>query len=128
MSAAPAPAPGTAPDRIAAAFARARSEGRAALVTYVMGGDPDLDGSRAMALACVEGGADLLELGVPFSDPIADGPTIQAAAGRALAAGTTVARVLDLARAVRARTEVPIALMGYLNPMLSHGPERFARG
>ena len=128
MSAAPAPAPGTAPDRIAAAFARARSEGRAALVTYVMGGDPDLDGSRAMALACIEGGADLLELGVPFSDPIADGPTIQAAAGRALAAGTTVARVLDLARAVRARTEVPIALMGYLNPMLSHGPERFARG
>lgn len=124
--AAPSKRPAAA-DRIAAAFAKAREEGRPALVTYVMGGDPDARGAAAMALACVEGGADLLELGVPFSDPIADGPTIQAAAERALAAGTTVDDVLAVARAVRARSDVPIALMGYLNPMLSYGAERFAK-
>jgi tryptophan synthase alpha chain len=114
------------PDRIAAAFARCRAAGEPALVTYVMGGDPDLATSKAMALACLEGGADLLEIGVPFSDPIADGPTIQGAAERALAAGTTVAEVLEVVRAVRARSEVPVALMGYLNPMLARGPDRFA--
>jgi tryptophan synthase alpha chain len=115
------------PDRIAAAFARCRARGEAALVTYVMGGDPDLATSKAMALACVEGGADLLEIGVPFSDPIADGPTIQAAAERALAAGTNVAAVLEVVRAVRARSDVPIALMGYLNPMIARGAEVFAK-
>jgi tryptophan synthase alpha chain len=114
------------PDRIRATFDRCRAAGEAALVTYVMGGDPDLATAKAMALACVEGGADLLELGVPFSDPIADGPTIQHAAERALAAGTTTADVLSIAAAVRARSDVPIALMGYLNPILAHGVERFA--
>ena len=74
--------------RIERTFAACRAEGRAALVTYVMGGDPDLAGSRAMALACAAGGADLLEIGMPFSDPIADGPVIQLAAERALAGGT----------------------------------------
>jgi tryptophan synthase alpha chain len=118
--------PAPRPDRIGAAFAAARDEGRAALVTYVMAGDPDVETSKAMALACVEGGADLLELGIPFSDPIADGPTIQHAAERALASGTTTAHVLDVARAVRARSDVPIALMGYLNPILAHGVDRFA--
>jgi tryptophan synthase alpha chain len=113
-------------DRIAEAFALARAEGRAALVTYVMAGDPDLATSEAMALACVEGGADLVELGIPFSDPMADGPTIQHAAERALAAGTTLAGVLEVAKAVRARSGVPIALMGYLNPILSFGVDRFA--
>ncbi len=112
-------------DRIQAAFAAARAEGRAALVTYVMGGDPDLATSRAMALACAEGGADLLEIGMPFSDPIADGPTLQAAGERALAAGTTVEGCLGLAAAVRKRTAVPIALMGYVNPVLSYGEARF---
>jgi tryptophan synthase alpha chain len=114
-------------DRIAAAFSRAKAEGRAALVTYVMGGDPDVPTATAMALACVEGGADLVELGVPFSDPIADGPTIQGAAERALAAGTRLADVLAIARAVRARSDVPIALMGYLNPLVAHGPEKLVR-
>jgi tryptophan synthase alpha chain len=113
-------------DRIQAAFARARAEHRAALVTYVMAGDPDLATSEAMALACLEGGADLLELGIPFSDPMADGPTIQHAAERALASGTTLAGVLAVARAVRARSAAPIALMGYLNPVLAFGVERFA--
>ncbi len=113
-------------DRIASTFARCRAAGEAALVTYVMAGDPDLATSQAMALACVAGGADLLELGVPFSDPIADGPTIQHAAERALAHGTTLDDVLEVAAAVRARSDVPIALMGYLNPILAFGVERFA--
>jgi tryptophan synthase alpha chain len=118
---------GPPPDRIRAAFDACRARNEAALVTYVMGGDPDVATSRAMALACVEAGADLLELGFPFSDPVADGPTIQRAAERALAAGTTTADVLGVAAWVRARSEVPIALMGYLNPILAHGVERFAK-
>ncbi len=112
-------------ERIAGAFAACRAEGRAALVTYIMGGDPDLATSRAMALACTEGGADLLEIGMPFSDPIADGPVIQLAAERALAGDTGTAEVLRLAREVRKVTGVPIALMGYVNPLLSYGEERF---
>jgi tryptophan synthase alpha chain len=116
-----------APNRIRAAFDRCRERKEAALVTYLMGGDPDVATSRAMALACVEAGADLLELGFPFSDPVADGPTIQRAAERALAAGTTTADVLGVAAWVRERSDVPIALMGYLNPILAHGPERFAK-
>jgi tryptophan synthase alpha chain len=107
-------------ERIRAAFAARRP----ALITYVMGGDPNLKASLEMALACVEGGADLLELGVPFSDPIADGRTIQAAGERALAAGTRVADVLAIARQVRRRSGVPILLMGYLNPFLSYGADR----
>jgi tryptophan synthase alpha chain len=132
----PAPAEGmpgaragaAAPDRIAAAFERCRARGEAALVTYVMAGDPDLATSRAMALACVEGGADLLEIGVPFSDPIADGPTIQQAAHRALSHHTSAADCIALAAAIRERTDTPIALMGYLNPILAYGEERFLRG
>jgi tryptophan synthase alpha chain len=124
---APAPLASEPPGgRIRAAFERCRAAREPALVTYVMGGDPDVAASKAMALACVEGGADLLELGVPFSDPIADGPTIQHAAERALAAGTSTSDVLAVAAAVRARSEIPIALMGYLNPILAHGLERFA--
>lgn len=111
--------------RIAAAFARRKSQGQAALVTYVMGGDPDLKTSKAMALACVKGGADILELGIPFSDPIADGPTIQRAGERALKSGTTLDGVLDIAAAIRRETEVPILLMGYVNPILSMGEQRF---
>jgi tryptophan synthase alpha chain len=113
-------------NRIEAAFARCRAEGRGALVTYVMGGDPDLAGSKALALACLEGGADLLEIGVPFSDPIADGPTIQLAAERSLRHGTTPRDCLEVVRAVRARGDVPVALMGYLNPLLAAGFEPFA--
>lgn len=112
-------------DRIAAAFSGCFARREAALVTYVMAGDPDVATSKAMALACVEGGADLLELGIPFSDPVADGPTIQKAAERSLAAGTKLADVLEVAKAVRAKSAVPIALMGYLNPIHSRGLERF---
>lgn len=121
------PAPAASADRIRDAFERCRAAGESALVTYVMGGDPDVETSKAMALACAGAGADLLELGIPFSDPIADGPTIQHAAERALAAGTTTADVLAVAAAVRARSGIPIALMGYLNPILAHGLERFGR-
>ena len=115
-------------DRLHSAFARCRDAGESALVTYVMGGDPDPATSLAMALACVEGGADVLELGVPFSDPIADGPTIQAAAQRALSRGTTLEDVLDVAARVRARSQIPIALMGYLNPMIAGGVDRLVAG
>ena len=92
-----------------------------------MAGDPDLATSRAAVLACAEGGASVVEIGMPFSDPIADGPTIQHAAERALAAGTHLADVLELVAWVRARSPVGIALMGYVNPLLSYGAERFFR-
>jgi len=111
--------------RLTDAFAGCRTAGRPALVTYVMGGDPDLKGSIRLALACVEGGADLLEIGVPFSDPIADGPTIQLAAERALRHGTSPRDCLEVVRAVRRRSQVPVALMGYLNPMLAQGMDGF---
>ncbi len=114
-------------DRISATFERCRAAGEAALVTYVMAGDPDVATSKAMVVACAEGGADLVEIGIPFSDPIADGPTIQHAAERALAARTTTRDVLAVAAHLRARSGVPIALMGYLNPILAHGVERFAK-
>lgn len=88
-------------------------------------GDPNLAATEELALACVRGGADILELGVPFSDPIADGPEIQMAGQRALLAGTRPRDVLDLAARLRARTEVPLVLMSYLNPILALGPHEF---
>lgn len=111
--------------RLDRAFARARDEKRAALITYVMSGDPDLEASREAALACIRGGADILELGMPFSDPIADGPTIQRAGERALASGTTVVKCLELAQSLRGATDAPIVLMGYANPVLSMGLDAF---
>jgi tryptophan synthase alpha chain len=114
-------------DRIASMFEAARARGEAALVTYLMAGDPDLATSKAAAAACAEAGADLIEIGMPFSDPIADGPTIQRAAERALAGGTTVADALAVAAHVRSRSNVRVALMGYVNPVLAYGLERFFR-
>lgn len=112
-------------NRIASMFEAARARGEAALVTYLMAGDPDRATSRAAAMACAEAGADLIEIGMPFSDPIADGPTIQHAAERALAGGTSVADAIAIAAHVRAKSEVRIALMGYVNPVLSYGLTRF---
>lgn len=109
-------------DRIAAAFAGAR--GCAALMPYMMGGFPDLATARRVGEAYVAGGADLIELGVPFSDPLADGPVIQAAATRALGSGVRVAQVLELCETLAA--EVPVVLMVYANPVLSAGFDRFA--
>lgn len=112
--------------RIRDAFARAKKEDRAALLAYLMAGDPDLATSEQLALACIRGGANLLELGVPFSDPIADGPEIQAAGQRSLNAGTRTRDVLELAARLRRESEVPLVLMTYLNPVLAMGLERFA--
>jgi tryptophan synthase alpha chain len=109
-------------DRIAAAFAGAA--GRAALMPYLMGGFPDLEASAAIGAACAEAGADLVELGVPFSDPLADGPVIHAAGTRALAAGGTVHHVLEVG--ARLAERIPVVLMCYANPLLARGPERFA--
>lgn len=112
--------------RIAGAFERAKGSGRAALVAYLMGGDPDLATSERLALACVRGGADLLELGIPFSDPIADGPEIQAAGLRSLKAGTRPKDVLDVAARIRRQSDVPLLVMTYLNPILAMGLDSFA--
>lgn len=111
-------------DRIAAAFAAARTEGRAALMPYLMGGFPDMPTSLAIGEAYADGGADLVELGVPFSDPLADGPVIQAAGSAALAAGSTVAGVLDVGETLSER--LPVVLMCYANLVLSRGVDVFA--
>jgi tryptophan synthase alpha chain len=108
-------------------FEAARAREEAALVTYLMAGDPDLATSKAAARACAEAGADLIEIGMPFSDPIADGPTIQRAAERALAGGTNVGDALAVAAHVRAHSDACLALMGYVNPVLAYGLDRFFR-
>jgi tryptophan synthase alpha chain len=112
-------------ERIAEAFASARASGRrAALMPYLMGGFPDLDTSREIGLAYADGGADLIELGVPFSDPLADGPVIHAAGTVALRAGANLAGVLEVGRAISSR--VPVIAMCYANAILARGLERFA--
>jgi len=113
--------------RIAAAFARAKAEDRAAFVAYLTAGDPSPEDTVALARALDRAGADLLELGVPFSDPIADGPVLQRAAARALEAGTTLATVFEIARRVRAETDLALVLFSYLNPVLKRGLTRAAR-
>ena len=120
-------APVAFPARIASAFAKTRFQGRKALVLYLTGCDPDFDTSRRLLLAAARAGADVLELGVPWSDPSADGPAIQAAMRRALAAGGGMGAALDLCRAVRADSpEVPVVLFGYANPIFVRGPAKFA--
>jgi tryptophan synthase alpha chain len=109
-----------------AAFRGARRRGRPALVAYVTAGDPNLKFTELLVLALAEAGADIVELGVPFSDPIADGPVIQRASERALRAGTTLGGVLKLARRLRRKTAVPLVLFSYYNPVLQFGVERFA--
>lgn len=112
-------------DRIGAAFAAVRADGRrAALMPYLMGGFPDVDASRAIGVACVEAGADLLEVGVPYSDPLADGPVIHAAGTRALAAGATTGAVLGVMRDLAELC--PVVCMVYANLVYARGAERFA--
>lgn len=107
-------------------FARLADEGRPALVTYIMGGDPDYDTSLSIMKALPEAGADIIELGMPFSDPMADGPAIQMAGQRALKGGQTLARTLAMAKAFRKTdTDTPIVLMGYYNPVYIYGVDRF---
>ena len=98
-----------------------------ALVTFITAGDPDLAVTEEMIHLLEAAGADIIELGVPFSDPMADGPTIQLSSERALAAGTTLSAILETVRAVRTSSNIPIILMGYLNPVHAYGYERFCR-
>jgi tryptophan synthase alpha chain len=112
--------------RIDVVFAAIRDERRTGLVTYVTAGDPDLERSAEILVALDQGGSDLLEVGVPFSDPLADGPAIQRASERALAGGTTLARTLELIGVVRARVRAPIVLFSYANPIFRMGLTPFA--
>jgi tryptophan synthase alpha chain len=115
-------------ERLNTCFAKLKAEGRAAFVAYVMAGDPDPDTAFRILSGLPGAGADIIELGMPFSDPMAEGPPIQRAAQRALKQGVTVAKTLEAARRFRqADQTTPIVLMGYLNPILSRGFERFAR-
>ncbi|HVE65557.1 MAG TPA: tryptophan synthase subunit alpha [Thermoanaerobaculia bacterium] len=112
--------------RIAAAFSRAAAEGRSALIGYLTAGDPAAGGTEALARSLSRAGVDLLELGVPFSDPVADGPVLQRSAARSLAAGTTLATVWRLASAIRRESAIPLLLFSYLNPLLRRGLARSA--
>ena len=98
-----------------------------ALVTFITAGDPDLATTEEMIHLLESAGSDIIELGVPFSDPMADGPTIQLSSERALAAGTTLTGILETVRSVRGSSQIPIILMGYLNPIHAYGYERFCR-
>jgi tryptophan synthase alpha chain len=113
--------------RLAATFAALRAAQTTGLVTYVTAGDPDLGRTAEILRALDRGGADVLELGVPFSDPLADGPVIQRASERALRAGATLARTLEVVRAIRHDVHAPIVLFTYANPVVRLGYERFAR-
>ena len=110
---------------ISARFVTLAQQGRCALMPFLMAGDPDLDTTAACLLALQGQGADLVELGIPYSDPLADGPVIQAAAGRALAAGTTCSGVLDMLANLQGRLHIPIVLFTYANPLLNMGVATF---
>jgi len=116
----------TATTRITRRFEELRRAGELGLVAYITAGDPTLEASERIVLSLAEAGADVIELGVPFSDPVADGPTIQRASERALRNGTTLSGVLELVKRLRARTEVPLVLFSYYNPVLQMGLETFA--
>ncbi|MCC2672274.1 MAG: trpA [Armatimonadetes bacterium] len=113
--------------RISKRFEALRADGRKGLVVYIMAGDPDLDTTRKLILELEQAGADIIELGVPFTDPLADGPSIQAANERALASGATLDKILDLVRSLREETQIPILLMTYYNPIFRAGQERIAQ-
>jgi tryptophan synthase alpha chain len=108
-------------------FEHLRNLGRKGLIAYITAGDPSPDLTEELVLALERGGADLIELGVPFSDPIADGPVIQRASERALRAGASLRKVLEVAAAIRRRSEVPLLLFSYLNPLLRYGLNALAR-
>src|SRR5437899_11139404 len=113
--------------RLEATFARLRGRGERALVTYFTAGAPSLADTRRLVIEAARRGADVVELGVPFSDPLADGPVIQRAGARALAAGTTVARVLETVSGLGAELDVPLVLLPYYNPVLAFGLSASAR-
>ncbi len=111
--------------RIARRFAELRAAGELGIIAYITAGDPTLSATRNYVLALADAGADVIELGVPFSDPLADGPTIQRASERALKSGTTLAGVLALVRQIRESSQVPLVLFSYFNPILQMGLEKF---
>jgi len=112
--------------RISKRFAELRASAELGIVAYITAGDPSLDATLQFVFALAEAGADVIELGVPFSDPLADGPTIQRASERALKSGTTLARVVDLVRRIRKSSQVPLVLFSYYNPILQMELEKFA--
>jgi len=112
---------------ITATLSALKERNEKALITFITAGDPDLATSEQIVHTLIEGGVDLIELGVPFSDPMADGPTIQLSSERALAGGATLRGVLDMVARVRQHSNVPIVLMGYFNPVFCYGLELFAR-
>lgn len=114
--------------RIARRFRELSEGGGLGIVAYITAGDPSLDASEKIVLAAANAGADIIELGVPFSDPVADGPTIQRASERALRGGASLAGVIELVRRLRVRTEIPLVLFSYFNPILQMGLEEFATG
>ena len=111
-------------NRIQQTFINLKTKGEKALIPYIMAGDPSLDVTESLVLTLAESGADLIELGVPFSDPIADGPVIQQAAERALQSGTTLKKILSTVRSLRTKTSVPIIFMAYYNTILAMGLEK----
>ena len=116
-----------ATNRIDAMFAALRGRGESALVPFITAGDPDLDTTRELLAAAVRGGADLIELGVPFSDPTADGPAIQRSSARAIERGASLPQILEVVQGFRATCDVPLVLFGYYNPIFHYGTECFAR-
>ena len=112
--------------RIAEKFNELKKLNRIALVNYITAGDPSPEMTADLVLKLVEGGADIIELGVPFSDPMADGPAIQLASERALKKGTTLKMVIDMVRSIREKSEVPIIIFGYYNPIYKYGLEKFS--
>jgi tryptophan synthase alpha chain len=116
----------TTTTRITRRFAELARAGELGLVAYITAGDPSLDATRQIVLAAAEAGADVVELGIPFSDPLADGPTIQRASERALRGGATLSGVLDLVAAIRRESQVPLVLFSYFNPVLQMGLAKFA--
>lgn len=113
--------------RIDKVFSELKQKGETALIPFLTAGDPSVEVTVELVRTLAENGADLIELGVPFSDPMADGPTIQAASERALAAGTTLKKVLQVVTQVRTESQIPLVLMGYYNPIFRYGAERFAK-
>src|SRR5437588_4275506 len=113
--------------KITRAFEKAKHEGRGVLIPYFMCGYPSAARSIELALAAAEAGADIIELGMPFSDPLADGATIQHAGHVALERGMTIKGCLEVARQVSAQSNIPLVLMGYYNPVMSYGIERFCQ-
>jgi tryptophan synthase alpha chain len=112
-------------NRISEKFENLRSQGKKALIAFITGGDPNIETTEKLILAMEEAGADIIEIGIPFSDPVAEGAVIQAASARALESGTTTDKLFAMAERLRNKTEIPLLFMTYANPIFTYGKERF---